>query len=610
MTHFIRQQYLEVDLKGSESDGFALQHRLSDSYYAHLLPAMEKALDQCSSPDIHLVIDRLDIDAGTIEMDKIDHELATSVAKALIDKIAIESAIRISGKKIPSFLSNSGNAQENLNNTYFRTFEDRLWEVFIHFIVKGNLPWSYRLPAGKSLEEVISELLINDGIKTSSLIQVQRIVEALNSPNAHKRLALQFSEHFTELLNQKILPNPLNEKLDSIDQTRPGNLWEVFIYYLLNGSLPAFYQLPKEKNLEEAISELLDDGGTKTGIPVPVSKITSVLKSPYTSKRLVFQFSEPFIIKLLKCICPETLVELTSLLSVSENRSFAPSEVRLFRKFVLEKALLQASSCGSISKVEIAKQVLDELQIRTDLLPMVSMVFEQAWPEIKIPVNEPSSTVSEQTGLGQTAKTNLPPLSTGAFVSRLSDIRITSNKAPTDSLLADEILTKESVEGIYIDNAGLVLLHPFLPQFFDALGISIGKEIIQPERALNLLHYLTTGQITAPEYELVLPKVICHVPLSTPVRADVEITENEISEASALLDAVIKHWEVLQNTTPDGLRGTFLVRPGKLSLKEDGDWLLQVESRTFDVLLEHLPWGISMIKLPWMKNMLWVEWSF
>jgi len=610
MTHFIRQQYLEVDLKGSESDGFALQHRLSDLYYAQLLPAIEKALDQYSSPDIHLVIDRLDIDAGIIEMDRIDYELATAVAKALIDKITIESAIRISGKKIPSLLSNSDNSQENLKNTYLHTTEESLWEVFIHFITKGSLPWFYRLPAGKNLEEVISELLINDGIKTSSPIPVQRIVEALKSPNTSERLALQFSEHFAKLLNGKILPDVLKDKVDSIDQLRHGNLWEVFIYFLLNGSFPVFYKLAKEKNLEEALTELLDEDESKTVVPVPISQIKEVLKSLFASKRLVFQFSEPFILKLLKCICPETLVELTSLLSASENLSFAPDEIRLFRKFVIEKTLMQVSSGRSISKVEIEKQVLEELKISTDLFPMVSRVFEQAWPEIKISVNEPSSTVSEKTDLGQTAKTNLPQLNPVALVSRLSDIRLTDNKTSTDSRLADEILTKEDTEGIYIDNAGLVLLHPFLPQFFDALGISIGEEIVQPERALSLLHYLTTGQITAPEYELVLPKVLCHVPLSTPVRADVEITENELNEASALLAAVIKHWEVLQNTTPDGLRGTFLVRPGKLSLKEDGDWLLQVESRTFDILLEHLPWGISMIKLPWMKKMLWVEWSF
>jgi hypothetical protein len=64
---------------------------------------------------------------------------------------------------------------------------------------------------------------------------------------------------------------------------------------------------------------------------------------------------------------------------------------------------------------------------------------------------------------------------------------------------------------------------------------------------------------------------------------------------------------VLRNTSPDGLRGTFLLRPGKVSLRND-DWLLQVEARTCDILLEQLPWGIGMIKLPWMEKMVWVEW--
>jgi hypothetical protein len=43
-------------------------------------------------------------------------------------------------------------------------------------------------------------------------------------------------------------------------------------------------------------------------------------------------------------------------------------------------------------------------------------------------------------------------------------------------------------------------------------------------------------------------------------------------------------------------------------MREDGDWVLQVEANTADILLDQLPWGISMIKLPWMGMMLWVEW--
>jgi hypothetical protein len=163
-------------------------------------------------------------------------------------------------------------------------------------------------------------------------------------------------------------------------------------------------------------------------------------------------------------------------------------------------------------------------------------------------------------------------------------------------------------EGIYIENAGLIILHPFLPQLFTALGISAATELLQPQRALCLLHFLTTGQVIAPEYELILPKILCNVPLETPVESDVELTDDERKEADALLEAVIRHWEVLRNTSGDGLRGTFLLRHGKVSLRDDGDWLLQVEAQSFDILLDRLPWGISMIKLPWMEKMLWVEW--
>ena len=137
--------------------------------------------------------------------------------------------------------------------------------------------------------------------------------------------------------------------------------------------------------------------------------------------------------------------------------------------------------------------------------------------------------------------------------------------------------------------------------------MAAGDKLLQPERALCLLHFLTTGQILAPEYELMLPKILCNVPLDSPVESDVELSAIEQEEAAVLLEAVIRHWEALRNTSPDGLRETFLLRPGKVSLR-DGDWLLQVEPQSFDILLDRLPWGISMIKLPWMKRMFWVEW--
>ena len=71
----------------------------------------------------------------------------------------------------------------------------------------------------------------------------------------------------------------------------------------------------------------------------------------------------------------------------------------------------------------------------------------------------------------------------------------------------------------------------------------------------------------------------------------------------------ILYWTVLMSTSPDGLREGFLQREGKLTLSDHGNWKLRVEQKSIDILLGYLPWGISMVKLPWMENLLVVEWT-
>ena len=166
----------------------------------------------------------------------------------------------------------------------------------------------------------------------------------------------------------------------------------------------------------------------------------------------------------------------------------------------------------------------------------------------------------------------------------------------------------DAEQGIFINNAGLVLLHPFLGRLFEALAVSAGERLLQPDRALRLLHYLASGSATAPEYELVLPKLLCNLPLTQPVAPDIVPGEEERAECEALLAAVIGHWDALRSTGADGLRAAFLLRPGKLS-RRDGAWLLQVEPDTADILLNQLPWGISPVKLAWMDQLMWVEWG-
>jgi hypothetical protein len=165
-------------------------------------------------------------------------------------------------------------------------------------------------------------------------------------------------------------------------------------------------------------------------------------------------------------------------------------------------------------------------------------------------------------------------------------------------------------EGIFIVNAGTVLLHPFLKSLFDRLGLINGSAFIDAhahQTSLYLIHYLGTGNIEAKEYELTLAKVLCGFPLEKPVEPVESLSPEFLEEADMMLEAAIGQWEILKNTTVSGLREGFLQRPGKL-FSRNGNLYLQVERSSIDVLLDYLPWNLSIIILPWMKDILRVEW--
>jgi hypothetical protein len=189
------------------------------------------------------------------------------------------------------------------------------------------------------------------------------------------------------------------------------------------------------------------------------------------------------------------------------------------------------------------------------------------------------------------------------------EIEIPGPQEETETSVSDE---KQSVdeEGVFVENAGLVILHPFLNTFFNRLLLvknNIFSDLAGQQKALYLLHYLATGKTEAEEYELVIPKILCAYPLKKPVEKDIRISVKEIEEADQLLEVAIMQWEVLKNTSPSGLREGFLQRNGKLFSKNDQVYI-QVEANSIDVLLDRLPWNLSIIKLPWMKQMIRVEW--
>lgn len=168
--------------------------------------------------------------------------------------------------------------------------------------------------------------------------------------------------------------------------------------------------------------------------------------------------------------------------------------------------------------------------------------------------------------------------------------------------------TSSEAAEYYIKNGGLILLWPFLPEFFKRLGLASENQITHPHKALLMLHYLAHNKPPRSEDDLTLNKFLCGVGFKEAVDLDKTPSAEEQAAIDELLRAASAHWPGLSQVSSEWLRQVFLRRAGALK-QRNGQWILQVESAVQDALLQRLPWAISLVKLPWLETILSVEWS-
>lgn len=317
-----------------------------------------------------------------------------------------------------------------------------------------------------------------------------------------------------------------------------------WLFYMQNGYLPWNTLQVNEAWYNQVLEALAADYNS-------VTELRGIIKQqPAVSHRIVWQHSEKFLIQLVTILAPEDrpgLAKVINGLQQMFSRSGEPAPT---------------GTQESAYKVKLWER----------------LIFLSAGLENGL---TPKRLVEE--------------------VRKINDITIGSGELRGESI--DE-------EGLFVQYAGIVLIHPFLSTLFKRLQwVKEGKfeDDKSKQKALHLLHYAATGREEAEEYELVVPKILCNWPLAMPIERDVELNKNELDETDRMLIAVIEQWPVLQNTSADGLREGFLQRKGKYFKRNDKRYL-QIESASIDVLLDQLPWNMGIIKLPWMKDMLWVEW--
>ncbi|PHV04468.1 hypothetical protein CSQ96_25490 [Janthinobacterium sp. BJB412] len=493
--HSILRQYVEVRMDGSEAEALALQGRLAGLCAQWLTPVIERALERRCPPRGVLRIERLEVDAGSVALGRLEQDLPALLERCLEQALSEHLA---------------GGGQDGHAAPRHIDAAQAMDEALAHFLRYGTLPATLHLAAGMDFE---ASLLAAWGVDGAALAA---LAAAATAPG---------------------------------DTAVP--------------STPA--------------------AGQVAALAAPTSDLTAALRGTSALRRLCGQFSTGFQLLLLARLSPTLAAALQA--SLAQLRALAQGATAEAGARLLCRAGLELALHGRVGDAR---------------LPLHGALWrglpEQA-ARAALAALHPAAPRGDR---GRApAVLRAPPDERGRPVAR-------PDVARPDAARGDE--HPDQRHGIYLDNAGLVLLHPFLPRLFDTLGFSQEGRLLRPGRALALLHFLASGQTSAPEYALALPKLLCALPLIATVEDGVVLTAAECAEAEAMLAALIGHWTALRNTSPDGLRGAFLLRAGKLS-ERAGEWLLQVEPQTADILLGDLPWGISAVRLPWMERILWVEWT-
>ena len=173
-------------------------------------------------------------------------------------------------------------------------------------------------------------------------------------------------------------------------------------------------------------------------------------------------------------------------------------------------------------------------------------------------------------------------------------------------------INEDIIDGIVIRWAGLVLTVPFLSSFFSELGLLKEKKYTSEKarhHAVYLLYYIATGSEVIPdEHHLVFEKICCGVDITECLFPFQGFSSQEKEEVNSLLLSILEAWKALKNSSPQAVREAFLSREGYLKKQGDGTWHVHIERQTIDILIDRIPWTISIMRIPSVNEMLYVEW--
>jgi hypothetical protein len=428
------------------------------------------------------------------------------------------------------------------------------------------------------LEAVFDEL--SKGNKLVRLENIQIDIGDLSSKNWEEELVMKSVEKIKEAL------------ILEYEEFAPAHFNEALYNFLKYGRLPWFIQT--QSDLEEELRAWL-----KNDVAFKDSFMDYLSSAPSGELvRLIYQFDDEVIERIIDLIMPQQYKAFSK--NVFENKQVLASA---FYSFSIDKInarrIIYLPFLNWFRHNDIADVYVFYVQRLLELLQLeINLELDVFTKELLVSFK--GNDLSDNNRLCEL----------------INQMKKTSSLRPNDKEEEDNKRGEVGRgEEMFIRNAGLVLLHPFLiPLFMEVNLLDENNKFLNEKarmRGVLLSQHLVTGETLFEEHELVINKILFGLPIEEPIQKELILTEKEAQETMILLEQVIQLWKmnnVAVNSSINGLRSSFLQREGKITLKND-QWKLQVEQKPYDMVLSSLPWGIGVIKYSYMSQMLWVEWS-
>ncbi len=196
---------------------------------------------------------------------------------------------------------------------------------------------------------------------------------------------------------------------------------------------------------------------------------------------------------------------------------------------------------------------------------------------------------------------------------QLKDEKITDTSFKTETNEAGDLQIHRkdfkniTDQGIPIPNAGIVLLWMEFGKLLRQLKWVEGKSIsniLHQQQSVVLLHYISFGAKEFREENCLLCKIFCNWPSEEPIDSLCIPSAEDFEAADRMLDDFVDNWKKEKKYSVHWFRKSFLEREGKLVKRLDGNWDLQVQQKTEDILIQK----VSMVKYAWMQEIIFVHW--